>query len=137
MKTLFSIFFILDWILFFLAAGFHPFSGDYGLGSAHIYFWLLFVSISLTAFIFCLPIVSFISRESAFLCVLLFNFLLGVIGLIFFVWVLRSWPGGDDGNGLGWCFLVIPASILAALFSLVATLTYFGKKSNGNNAKFR
>jgi len=47
--------------------------------------------------------------------------------------ILR-WPGGDDGPGMGWLLVVIPASIAAFAIALVIAVVFMVHKSRNKHA---
>jgi hypothetical protein len=53
------------------------------------------------------------------------KFLIAVLAIIVglpsaVIYAMKQWPGGDDGCGMGWLFLVVPSSVLLALFTLTS-----------------
>lgn len=55
--------------------------------------------------------------------------------LPFASWLAISlWPGGDDGPGLGWLFIVIPASMVGGATALVIALVVLVNRSRSKHA---
>ena len=48
-------------------------------------------------------------RQTIFTLILTITTILGLLGTYW--WALKGWPGGDDGPGLAWAYVIGPISI--------------------------